>query len=526
SPWDYLGLRIQEGSIVPQQFSIKDDPKTLHDLHQLCGSINWVRPLLGITSEDLAPLFNLMRGGEDLVSPRTITPDAQESICKVKKALSTCQAHKVHPTLPFSYIILGKSSRFHGLIFQWDVTVFLPHQPSKTITQPQELMARLVLRARTYLHTLAGCDFTCLYLPLVSEDLDGLLQTCEILQFALDSYTGQNSIHNPSHKLFNLAFNLVPKFLQSKTPLKALTVFTDGSGKSHKSVITWKKPKTQKWESDVEVVQGSPQIAELAAIVRTFERFKKPINLVTDSAYVASVVARAEHSLLKEVSNTNLYKLLSKLVHLLFHREHQFHVLHVRSHTGFPGFIAEGNRKADTLAMPVSKANLPDVLAQAKLSHQFFHQNVPALMRMFSLSWEQARAVVAVRPNCQRYQVPSISCRVNPRGLNSCQLRQTDVTHYPSFGRTKYLHVSIDTFSGAAFASARAGGKAKDFIKHFLHAFATLGVPEQGRRDNGPAYTSQKLANFFNQWRVKHTTGIPHSPTGQAMVERAHQNIK
>ncbi|NXC04262.1 IGEB protein, partial [Orthonyx spaldingii] len=25
---------------------------------------------------------------------------------------------------------------------------------------------------------------------------------------------------------------------------------------------------------------------------------------------------------------------------------------------------------------------------------------------------------------------------------------------------------------------------------------------------------------------VRHFTGIPHSPTGQAMVERAHQNIK
>ncbi|NXA92755.1 POK6 protein, partial [Melanocharis versteri] len=25
---------------------------------------------------------------------------------------------------------------------------------------------------------------------------------------------------------------------------------------------------------------------------------------------------------------------------------------------------------------------------------------------------------------------------------------------------------------------------------------------------------------------IKHSTGIPHSPTGQSIVERAHQNIK
>ncbi|NXY14547.1 POK8 protein, partial [Atrichornis clamosus] len=56
-------------TIVPQQLTIQDDPKTLRDLHKLCGSIIWVGPLLGITTEDLAPLFNLLRSGEDLDSP-------------------------------------------------------------------------------------------------------------------------------------------------------------------------------------------------------------------------------------------------------------------------------------------------------------------------------------------------------------------------------------------------------------------------------------------------------------------------
>lgn len=33
SPWTYLSLRNLEPSIVPQQLDIKDDPKTLRDLH-------------------------------------------------------------------------------------------------------------------------------------------------------------------------------------------------------------------------------------------------------------------------------------------------------------------------------------------------------------------------------------------------------------------------------------------------------------------------------------------------------------
>ncbi|KFO52527.1 hypothetical protein N302_05417, partial [Corvus brachyrhynchos] len=275
--------------------------------------------------------------------------------------------------------------------------------------------------------------------------------------------------------------------------------------------------------------EGSPQIAELAAVVRAFERFQEPFNLVMDSAYVAGVTARAEHALLKEVANPKLYQLLSKLVYLLSHQEQPFHVMHVQSHTDLPGPIAEGNRRADTLAMPVLTPNVPDTFQQAKLSHQFFHQNAPkapAHIRVFAFHRDQARAIVVTCPSCQSYQVPSLGLGVNPRGLSSCEVWQTDVTHVPQFGKLKYVHVSVDTFSGAMFASAHAGEKAKDVTKHFFLAFTTLGVPTEIKMDNGPAYVSKQLQEFFSTWGSQHTTGIPHSPTGQSIVERAHQTIK
>ncbi|KAF4790644.1 hypothetical protein TURU_138670 [Turdus rufiventris] len=71
-------------------------------------SINWVRPLLGITTEDLAPLFNLLRGNEDVDSPHSLTSEAQESIKKVQEALSSCQAHRYEPRLPFQFAILAQ----------------------------------------------------------------------------------------------------------------------------------------------------------------------------------------------------------------------------------------------------------------------------------------------------------------------------------------------------------------------------------------------------------------------------------
>ncbi|RMB89862.1 hypothetical protein DUI87_33726 [Hirundo rustica rustica] len=70
-----------------------------------------------------------------------------------------------------------------------------------------------------------------------------------------------------------------------------------------------------------------------------------------------------------------------------------YHVMHVRSHTDLPGAIVDGNKRADTLAMVAQTPALSDTFQQAKLSHQFYHQIVPALVRMFHLTREQAKAV-------------------------------------------------------------------------------------------------------------------------------------
>ncbi|NXU34135.1 POK18 protein, partial [Drymodes brunneopygia] len=56
-PWRYLGTQIAEATISPQLLQLEDRPTTLRQLPQLCGSINWIRPLLGLKTTELAPLF-------------------------------------------------------------------------------------------------------------------------------------------------------------------------------------------------------------------------------------------------------------------------------------------------------------------------------------------------------------------------------------------------------------------------------------------------------------------------------------
>ncbi|RMC07985.1 hypothetical protein DUI87_15457 [Hirundo rustica rustica] len=119
-PWKYLGLEIGERTSVPQKLDVKTNIRTLADVQQLCGSLNWVRPWLGLTTEDLDPLFNLLKGGEELSSPRTLTQEARAALGKAQVCMATRQANRCKSDSPFKFIILGNLPHLHGMIFQWE----------------------------------------------------------------------------------------------------------------------------------------------------------------------------------------------------------------------------------------------------------------------------------------------------------------------------------------------------------------------------------------------------------------------
>lgn len=169
--------------------------------------------------------------------------------------------------------------------------------------------------------------------------------------------------------------------------------------------------------------------------------------------------------------------------------EHAYFAVHVYSHTSLPGPIDEGSAEADHLTGPVV---VPNRFEQAQLLHDFFHLSLPL---------SQTRLIVTACPNCQQL-CPMSAVGVNPWGLKALQLWQTDVTHVPDFGRLKYVHVSIDTFSCALCAFAYTREKAHDVCHHFLYAFATLGIPQKIKTDNGPGYSAQHTTRFLQLWGV------------------------
>lgn len=79
--------------------------------------------------------------------------------------------------------------------------------------------------------------------------------------------------------------------------------------------------------------------------------------------------------------------------------------MHIASHTSIPGYITEGNADADML---VSTA-LVNTFAQAKASHEFFHQSARSLWKHFHIKLQEAKDIISMCPHCAR--VPTIQAQ-------------------------------------------------------------------------------------------------------------------
>ncbi|NXB12878.1 POK19 protein, partial [Cnemophilus loriae] len=432
--------------------------QTLNDLQKLLGTVNWIRPLLGLSKVLLAPLFDLLKGDPYLLSPRSLSPEALEALKQVELAIQGRKAWRVVTTIPLSVYILLSQDHPVGLIAQWH-DIFLLYQRKKMVTTHLELIAHVICKARQWCVQLSGREPAIMTVPLTSEYWDWCMANSSVLQMAMVEFPGKILFHRPAHKFLqmHLELQIVESSLYSSIPLQGRTVFTNGSGRTGKVVVTWKEG--DQWHDLIGRQDGSPQLAELWAVIMAFEAWPyENLNVVYDSQYVCNIVRQLDRAVLKEINNKELFYLLKTLWHALCQRTAPFYILHVRSHTNLPGFIVEGNARADKLTAPAWAAPVPDTLQQAIQSHQFFHQGACVLRHQFHLTSAAARDIVASCSDCQQ-RVTMTHDGTTPRGLQALQLWQSDVTHISEFGRLKDVHISVDTYSKACWASVHAGEK-------------------------------------------------------------------
>lgn len=112
NPFSYLGYKLYHHEIRPQKIELrKDQLKTLNDFQKLLGDINWLRPSLGITTGELKPLFDVLKGDPDPNSPRELTPLAKTALLHVEQAIAQQQLTYFDYNKPLeAYIFATKHS--------------------------------------------------------------------------------------------------------------------------------------------------------------------------------------------------------------------------------------------------------------------------------------------------------------------------------------------------------------------------------------------------------------------------------
>lgn len=533
--WKYLGWQITQSQIRPLKLRFNTEIQTLSDAQRLMGDLQWLRPVVGISNNDLDILRPMLQG-TDPARPVSPTPQQWKTIHKIGAQVLDRWVDRRDPDTPVDLTILDNARQLLGALTQCkkkagksDVKIlewlFTSIQPKTTIQQKIENMAELIEKGRTRILHLTGQEPETIYLPIKRRDLEWYLRNSQPLQVSLLSQATDIKVEPlkaPTLRwISNQEWLVLPK--RSERPLpNAVTVFTDAGKKSRRAAATWEENGMWKHQLLTAEKGDSLQTLELAAVVWAFGQWStKALNVISDSMYVTGIVARIEDARIKDCQNKRLFDLLRQLQGHVQQREKEYCILHIRSHKWGEG-LGEGNERADHLVTVT--APLSDFV-KARESHSMYHQNAKGLYSQFRITMDEARGIVRACPSCSHHG-PGLGIGVNPRGLGPCELWQMDVTHVQPFGRLKYVHVTVDTYSKFIWASAQTGEKALHVTRHLTSCFAVMGVPQQIKTDNGPAYTSEKIRKFFQRWGVEHITGIPHSPTGQAIVERANQTLK
>ncbi|KAL6087654.1 hypothetical protein STEG23_030580 [Scotinomys teguina] len=516
---NYLGYKIGLQKIRPQKVQIRRDRlRTLNDFQRLFGDISHLRTITGVKNDELSNLFKTLEGDKDLNSPRELTPEAEKELALVEKKVQDGHVDRVDPKLDCILVILPSRHSPTGILMQREDIIlewiFLPNKQSKKLKTYVEKISDLILKGKLRLRQLAGIDPAEIVVPLTKEEIEKLWAESEPWQRACSNFLGEiNSKYPKSDRieLIKRADWILPRIVR-ETPISGVRTFYTDANKQGKAGY-----KSEDLSKVVQSPYNSVQKSELYAILLVLMDFSEPLNIVTDSQYAERVVLHIETAEFIP-DESELTSLFIQLQDIIRNRKHPLYITHIRSHTGLPGPLAQGNDEIDKLL-------IGNVL-EASEFHKKHHVNSKGLKRDFSITWHQAKEIVRKCPTCSFYNQTPLPAGCNPKGTQRNDIWQMDVFHFAEFGKLKYVHHTIDTYSGFQWATALSSEKADSVITHLLEVMAIMGIPAQIKTDNAPAYVSGKMKQFFAYYNIKHITGIPHNPTGQAVIERSNRTLK
>lgn len=514
----FLGVGITSSYVTPPQMKIRRNIKTLHDIQQLVGSLQWLRNIVLIPPETMAPLYDLLKGQHPW-EPKTLTPEALTSLDFIERQVSSSSLARWNPAVPLDLYVHFTKGGGVGALAQGPPEKAQPIQwvvlgkPSRAFSPGVECLGNLIMKGRKLALRHLGIEPARIYLPFRKRLPTQSVAMSEYLAIALIGFGGevQYATRPPWTQLLAIVDIDLPQKIMDR-PQSGPTVFTDASSATSTAAAVWQSG--GEWHCiKMTDCALSVQQLEAAAVVLACGLFPtEHLNIVTDSMFVAKLCLAMSGP---GVSTSTVALMLEEA---LFSRKGTISVIHINSHTPVKGFFQTGNDKADAAAKGLW------TLRDARQLHESLHIGAKALAKRCGISATDAKHIVATCPHCQK--VPLWSSGVNPRGLKASEVWQTDFTLCQLLKPRAWLAVTVDTYSGVIVATQHLKTDSKATIQHWLTAMAWLGVPNQIKTDNGPNFVSKSVQAFALKWGITLLRGIPYNSTGQAIVERANQTLK
>ncbi|KAL6043129.1 hypothetical protein STEG23_019310, partial [Scotinomys teguina] len=410
-------------------------------------------------------------------------PDAQHLLWKGSTGIDPHYCGRLPVVLPprrllyqlFRHSPTGILMQREDIILEW---IFLPNKQSKKLKTYVEKISDLILKGKLRVGQLAGIDPAEIVIPLTKEDIEKLWAESEPWQRACSNFLGEiNSKYPKSDRieLIKRADWILPRIVW-ETPISGVRTFYTDANKQGKAGY-----KSEDLSKVVQSPYNSVQKSELYAILLVLMDFSEPLNIVTDSQYAERVVLHIETAEFIP-DESELTSLFIQLRDIIRNRKHPLYITHIRSYMGLPGPLAQGNDEIDKLL-------IGNVL-EASEFHKKHHVNSKGLKRDFSITWQQAKEIVRKCPTCSFYNQTLLPAGCNPKGTQRNEIWQMDVFHFAEFGKLKYVHHTIDTYSGFHWVTALSSEKADSVLMHLLEVMAIMGIPAQIKTDNAPAYVS------------------------------------
>ncbi|RMC04044.1 hypothetical protein DUI87_19381 [Hirundo rustica rustica] len=416
----FLGVGISSSYITPPQVKIHRDIKTLHDMQQLVGSLQWLRNIVLIPPEVMDPLNDLLKGKYSW-EQKTLTPEATRSHDFIEQQMSRSTLTRWDASVSIDLYVHFTKKGGVGALAQGPPDKAQPilwvalGKPSRAFSPGIECLGNLIMKGRKLALKHLGAEPTKIYLPFRKHLSAQSTTISEHLAIALAGFGGEirYAAKPPWTQLLAIIdIDLPPKIVDQPQP--GPTIFTDASSLTSTAAAVWQSGEQWQCIKTTDPTLSVQQL-EAAAVVLACGLFpEEHLSIVTDSIFVARLC------LAMSGPGVAVSTVAMMLEEALFLRKGTISVIHVNSHNPVKGFFQIGNDKADAAAKRLW------MLRDARQLHEFLHIRAKALAKKCGISTTDAKHVMATCPHCQKS--PLWSSGVNPRGLKTSEIWQTDFT--------------------------------------------------------------------------------------------------